>query len=70
MVIPVRVLRVILACRSVGWKLAHRVVCYVWVGLILSHLSYLCIWFCIAYLIKPYLDIVLKVQVKASISNL
>lgn len=30
----------------------------------------LCIWFCIAYLVKPYLDIVLKVQVKASISNL
>ena len=24
------------ACHSVGWKLAHQVVCYVWVGLILS----------------------------------
>lgn len=39
MVIPVQVLSGILACRSVGWKLAQWGVCYVWVGLILSHLS-------------------------------
>lgn len=49
MVIPVQVLRVILACHSVGWKLARRVVCYVWVGLILSHLSLYLVLYSLSY---------------------
>ena len=49
MVIPVRVLRVILACYSVGWKLAHRIVCYVWVELILSHLSLYLVLYSLSY---------------------